>query len=61
VRLIQEEKGIDREVGIRDIYTRVPAILFISCVLLVNVHKTAQPSLYTITRHLMNKEPGDEI
>jgi len=38
-----------------------PAIWFITCVLLVNEHKTAQPSSCTTTRHLMNEEPRDEI
>jgi hypothetical protein len=42
-----------------DIYTRVPVIWFIFCVLLVNEHKTAQPSSCTTTS--MNEEPQDEI
>jgi len=44
------------KVGRRDIYTQVPTIQFISCVLLVNEHMTAQPSSWTITMHLMNEE-----
>jgi hypothetical protein len=49
------------EAGRRDIYTRVPAIGFISCVLLINEHKMAQPSSCTTTRHHMDEEPRDEI
>jgi hypothetical protein len=49
------------KVGRRDIYTRVPAIWFIPCVLLVNEPKMAQPSSCTTTRHLMKEEPRDKI
>jgi len=34
--------------------------LLVQLVLLVNEHKTAQPSSWTTTRHLMNAEPGDK-
>jgi len=61
VCLIREEKRIEVWRGRRDIYTQVPAIWFISCVLLVNEHTTAQPSSCTTTRNLMNEEPLDEI
>ena len=47
-----------REEGI---YNRVPAVWFISCVLLVNERKTAQPSSSITTKHLMNEEPRDGI
>jgi hypothetical protein len=49
------------KVGRRDIYTRDPAIGFISCVLLVNEHTTAQPSCRTPTRHFMNEERQDDM
>jgi hypothetical protein len=61
VCLIWEEKRIEVLAGRRDIYTRVPAIWFISCIVLVNEHKTAQPSSCTTTTHLMNEEPQHEI
>ena len=47
--------------GRRDIYARVPAIWFISCISLLNQQKTVQPSSCTITRHFLNEEPRDGI
>jgi hypothetical protein len=47
--------------GKRDIFTLVAAVWFISCFLLVNEHKTAQPSSCTTTRNLVNEIPQDEI
>ena len=35
--------------------------ILVQLVLLVNEHKTAQPSSCTTTRHLMNEEPREEI
>jgi len=47
--------------GRRDIYTRVPAICFISCILSVNEHKMAQPSSCRTATHFINEECRDEI
>jgi len=49
------------EVGGKKGYIYSSSCDLISCILLVNDHKTAQPSSYTTTRHCMNEEPRDEI
>ena len=62
VCIIQEEKWKKVYAGRRDIYTRVPAISWFNLwVLLVNEHKTAQPSSCRTTCHLVNDKPRDEI
>jgi len=52
---------MEARAGRWDKYTRVPAIRFIACVMLLNEHKPAQPSSCTTTRQSMNEEPLDEI
>ena len=52
---------MEEKSGRKDIYTRVSAIWFISCVLLVTEHIMAQPSSCPTTRHLMHEEPEDDI
>jgi len=42
-------------------FRRVLGSMFNLCVLLVNEHKTAQPSSCRTIRHLMNDKPRDEI
>jgi hypothetical protein len=54
VGLISKDKRMEVEVGRRDIYSSSCNFL-IQLVVLVNNHKTAQPSSFTTTMYLMNE------
>jgi hypothetical protein len=57
-----EDKRNELSAGRGDQYTTVPAICWFNLrVLLVNEHKTAQPSSCRTTCHLMKDNPPDKI